>query len=139
MKSKGGFIGISLQDKGKVVEDHYPPLVYGATLLVSEGAVVEEGQEIARWDPFTTPMIVEISGESMIALRDVVEGITMREEVDEVTGLTTKVIIDSADEQYQPRHEATRQSRQRAGAGRLATDARRRRPRRATPEPPRPA
>lgn len=103
VKSKGGFIGISLQDKGKVVEDHYPPLVYGATLLVSEGAVVEEGQEIARWDPFTTPMIVEISGESMIALRDVVEGITMREEVDEVTGLTTKVIIDSADEQYQPR------------------------------------
>ncbi len=103
VRSKGGFIGVLREDNGKSVEDHYPPLVYGATLLLQEGALVEEGQEIARWDPFTTPIIVETPGESMVVLKDVIEGITMREEMDEVTGLTTKVIVDTADEQYQPR------------------------------------
>lgn len=103
VRTKGGFIGIMRDDNGKHVEDHYPPLVYGATLLVREGDIVEADQEIARWDPFTTPIIVETPGESTVVLKDVLEGITMREEVDEVTGLTTKVIIDSADEQYQPR------------------------------------
>ncbi len=101
VRSKGGVIGIVRDDNG--MEDTYPPLVYGATLLVKEGEQVEEGQEIARWDPFTTPIIVEVEGESTVVLRDVVEGSTMREEVDEVTGLTTKVIVDSTDERYQPR------------------------------------
>ena len=101
VRSKGGFIGVIRDDNG--LEDHYPPLVYGATLLVKEGDSVEESQEIARWDPFTTPIIVEMDGESTIILRDVIEGGTMREEVDEVTGLTTKVIVDSPDERYQPR------------------------------------
>ena len=101
VRSKGGFIGIVRDDNG--LEDHYPPLVYGAILLAKEGDHVEEGQEIARWDPFTTPMIVEVEGESTVVFRDVIEGITMQEEVDEVTGLTTKVIVDSTQEQYQPR------------------------------------
>ncbi|MBD3308803.1 DNA-directed RNA polymerase subunit beta' [candidate division KSB3 bacterium] len=101
VRSKGGVIGVIRDDNG--MEDHYPPLVYGATLLVDEGDHVEADQEIARWDPFTTPIIVETSGQSTIVLRDVLEGITMREEVDEVTGLTTKVIIDTTNESYQPR------------------------------------
>ena len=77
--------------------------MYGATLLVDDGDHVEADQEIARWDPFTTPLIVEMAGESTVVLRDVLEGVTMQEEVDEVTGLTTKVIVDTTDERYQPR------------------------------------
>jgi DNA-directed RNA polymerase subunit beta' len=101
VRSKGGIISVVRDDNG--LEDHYPPLVYGAELLVNDGDHVETGQEIARWDPFTTPIIVESPGYSTIVLRDVTEGITMQEEVDEVTGLTTKVIVDTMDERYQPR------------------------------------
>ncbi len=101
VRGKGGVIGV-VRDVDQL-EDLYPPLVYGAALLVAEGDHVEAEQEIARWDPFTTPIIVETSGDSTIILRDVAEGITMREEVDEVTGLTTKVVVDTTDESYQPR------------------------------------
>ena len=101
VRSKGGYIGIVRDDNG--LEDSYPPLVYGATLLVNDGDHVEAEQQIAHWDPFTTPLIVEVPGDSAIHMRDVVEGITMQEEVDEVTGLTTKVIVDTTDESYQPR------------------------------------
>jgi DNA-directed RNA polymerase subunit beta' len=101
VRAKGGVIGIVRDEDGQ--EDLYPPLVYGATLLVHEGEHVEPEQEIARWDPFTMPIIVEGEGESTVILRDVAEGTTMREEVDEVTGLTTKVIIDTTDEALQPR------------------------------------
>jgi DNA-directed RNA polymerase subunit beta' len=103
IRSKGGTLGIIRDDSG--LEDHYPPLVYGAKLLVNDGDHVEAEQEIARWDPFTTPIIVETPGESTVVLRDVMEGMTMREEVDEVTGLTTKVIVDTTDESYQPRFQ----------------------------------
>jgi len=101
VRSKGGLISIIRDDNG--LEDHYPSLVYGAKLLVNDGDHVEAEQEIARWDPFTTPIIVETPGKSTVVLRDVLEGMTMQEEVDEVTGLTTKVIIDTTDESYQPR------------------------------------
>jgi DNA-directed RNA polymerase subunit beta' len=101
VRSRGGVVGIVRDDND--LEDHYPPLVYGATLLVNEGDHVEEEQVIAHWDPFTTPLIVEMPGESTVILRDVLEGMTMQEEVDEVTGLTTKVIVDTTDESYQPR------------------------------------
>jgi DNA-directed RNA polymerase subunit beta' len=101
VRSKGGLVSVIRDDNG--LEDHYPPLVYGAKLLHKEGDHVEAGQEIARWDPFTTPIIVETQGQSTIVLRDVQEGVTMREEVDEVTGLTTKVIVETTDESFQPR------------------------------------
>ncbi len=101
VRAKGGVIAIVRDDNG--LEDHYPPLVYGATLLVNDGDHVEAEQEIASWDPFTTPIIVEMSGESTVFLRDVLEGVTMQEEVDEVTGLTTKVIVNTTDESLQPR------------------------------------
>ena len=101
VRAKGGYMSIVRDDNG--LEDQYPPLVYGATLLVDDGDHVEADQEIARWDPFTTPLIVEMAGESTVVLRDVLEGVTMQEEVDEVTGLTTKVIVDTTDERYQPR------------------------------------
>ncbi len=101
VRSKGGLLSVVRDDNG--LEDHYPPLVYGAKLLLKEDDHVEAGQEIARWDPFTSPIIVETEGQSTVVLRDVQEGGTMREEVDEVTGLTTKVIVETTDESSQPR------------------------------------
>ncbi len=67
-------------------------LVYGAQLLVDEGSEVKAGQKLVEWDPYSVPILTEIGGR--IALGDIVEGVTVKEEVDEVTGLSQKVIID---------------------------------------------
>jgi DNA-directed RNA polymerase subunit beta' len=78
-------------------------IVYGATLKVSDGQRVEEGQELAEWDPFTFAILTEDAG--TVHFKDLVEGVTVREEVDEVTGLSHLVVVDSPDEKRQPRIE----------------------------------
>ncbi|WP_460178063.1 DNA-directed RNA polymerase subunit beta' [Thermodesulfovibrio hydrogeniphilus] len=67
-------------------------LVYGAKILVREGQTIEAGQKLAEWDAYTTPIITEIGGK--IALGDLVEGVTFKEETDPTTGLSHKIIID---------------------------------------------
>jgi DNA-directed RNA polymerase subunit beta' len=78
-------------------------IVYGATLKVVDGQHVEEGQEIAEWDPFTFAILTEAAG--YIHFKDLIDGVTVREEVDEVTGLSHLVVVDSPDEKRQPRIE----------------------------------
>ena len=65
---------------------------YGAILRVDEGTRVEKGTKLAEWDPYTIPIISEISGTAVY--RDVVEGIAMREILDEATGISNRVVID---------------------------------------------
>ncbi len=67
-------------------------LVYGAKLKIEEGQKVEAGQRLVEWDPYSTPILTEVGGK--IALGDITEGVSVKEEVDEVTGLSHKVIID---------------------------------------------
>jgi DNA-directed RNA polymerase subunit beta' len=76
---------------------------YGATIKVSDGQRVEEGDVLAEWDPFTFSILTEEAG--TVHFKDLIEGVTMREEVDEVTGLAHLVVIDSPDEKRQPRIE----------------------------------
>jgi len=78
-------------------------IVYGATLKVTDGQKVEEGQELAEWDPYTFAILTEDAG--VIHFKDLIEGVTVREEVDEVTGLSRLVVMDSPDEKRQPRIE----------------------------------
>jgi DNA-directed RNA polymerase subunit beta' len=78
-------------------------IVYGATLKVTDGQKVEEGQELAEWDPYTFAILTEDAG--FIHFKDLIEGVTVREEVDEVTGLSRLVVMDSPDEKRQPRIE----------------------------------
>ena len=78
-------------------------IVYGATLKVVDGQHVEEGQEVAEWDPFTFAILTEAAG--YIHFKDLIDGVTVREEVDEVTGLSHLVVVDSPDEKRQPRIE----------------------------------
>jgi DNA-directed RNA polymerase subunit beta' len=75
-------------------------VVYGARLKVSDGMKINPGQELVEWDPFTFSILTETGG--VIAFKDIVEGLTMKEEVDENTGLARKVIMDSPDEKRQP-------------------------------------
>src|ERR1700755_964274 len=76
------------------------PIVYGARLKVKENQHVEQGQVLVEWDPYTFSILTEEPGQ--IRFKDILEGITVHEEVDEVTGLSRYIIIDSADEKKQP-------------------------------------
>jgi DNA-directed RNA polymerase subunit beta' len=76
-------------------------LNYGATLLVKDGDKVKSGTLLAEWDPYTMPILTEVQG--VIKFGDIVEGSTMVEQVDEVTGLSQKVIAVSKDPNSRPR------------------------------------
>ena len=65
---------------------------YGARLLVDEGVTVTRLQKLAEWDPYTLPIITERDGR--VEYLDLIEGITLVERMDDVTGLTSKVVVD---------------------------------------------
>lgn len=67
-------------------------LQYGTRLKVSDGDKVKAGQKIADWDPYTSPIITEVSG--TIRMLDLIDGISLRDEVDETTGIVSKVVTD---------------------------------------------
>jgi len=85
-------------EKGRDRERY--PIVYGARLKVRDGQRVEQGQTLVEWDPYTFSILTEDLG--VIRFKDIIEGMTVHEEVDEVTGLSRFIIIDSADEKKQP-------------------------------------
>jgi len=74
---------------------------YGAHLKVSDKSSVKRGQLIAEWDPFSIPILAEMGG--TIKYGDIIEGKTMKEEVDEVTGLSRKVITEFKSGDLRPR------------------------------------
>ena len=76
-------------------------LQYGARLTIKDGAHVKAGQVLAEWDPFAMPIVVEVSG--YVKYGDIVDGVTMQESLDEVTGLSRKQIIESKDADSRPR------------------------------------
>ena len=76
-------------------------VIYGAVLLVEDGQEIEGGNVLAKWDPWSIPFLAEMSG--IVKFGDVIEGVTMTEQLDEVTGLTRKVIIEPRDPEARPR------------------------------------
>ncbi len=68
-------------------------LVYGSVLNVRDGDAVKKGDILAEWDPYANPIIADLS--SVVHFQDIEEGVTMSEQVDSVTGFSTKVITDS--------------------------------------------
>ncbi len=81
--------------------EHNFSVVYGATLFVADGQQVARGTLMAEWDPYSIPYICEVSGR--VGFGDVIEGVSMVEKLDEVTGLSRKVIIESKDPELRPR------------------------------------
>ena len=67
-------------------------LPYGTKLLVEDSAKVKKGQRLVEWDPYTLPIITETEGVATIV--DLVEGVSMREILDEQTGITNRVVVD---------------------------------------------
>ena len=95
--NRSGQVAI-IDDKGRERERY--PIVYGAKLRVEDGAQVEIGTTIGEWDPYTYSIVTEIGG--TIQFKDLQEGVTLNDEVDEVTGLSRLVVADAPDEKRQP-------------------------------------
>jgi DNA-directed RNA polymerase subunit beta' len=90
---------IMIQDAQGRDRERYQ-VVYGARLRVKDGQHVEEGQVLLEWDPYTFSILAEEAGS--VKFKDIVDGLTVHEEVDEVTGLSRRIIMDSPDEKKQP-------------------------------------
>ncbi len=90
-----------VDDRGREVDRF--PIAYGATINFKDHGRVEEGQKIAEWDPYTNAILTEVGGH--VHWRDLIEGVTVHEEVDEVTGMTRPIVMDSPDDKRQPRIE----------------------------------
>jgi DNA-directed RNA polymerase subunit beta' len=87
--SRNGEVMVT-DDNGRERERHKVP--YGATLNVDDGKPVKAGQVLATWDPHTRPIITEYAG--TIKFENVEEGVTVAKQIDEITGLSTLVVID---------------------------------------------
>jgi DNA-directed RNA polymerase subunit beta' len=88
--SRSGEIGV-VDEFGRERERYKIP--YGATINAKEGAVVKGGQVVATWDPHTHPVVTEVAG--FIKFQDFVDGMTVTSQVDEVTGLSSTVVMDA--------------------------------------------
>ena len=93
----GTFISVSrsgelivMDEIGRERERYKVP--YGATMTAGEGASVKSGQNIANWDPHTHPIVTEVNGTARF--KDVVEGVTVARQLDEITGLSSMVVTD---------------------------------------------
>ncbi len=87
-----------VDEKGREKERY--SVLYGAKVKVAEGQAVTLGQVMVEWDPYTFAILTEIGG--TLQFKDLQEGITLNEEVDEVTGLSRHVVGESPDEKRQP-------------------------------------
>jgi len=87
--SRSGEIGI-VDEHGRERERYKVP--YGAVISAAEGDTVGGGSVIANWDPHTHPIVTEVAG--LVKFSDFVDGISVQESMDEITGLTSKVITD---------------------------------------------
>jgi len=88
--SRSGEIGV-VDDFGRERERYKIP--YGATITVKEGDSVASGQIVATWDPHTHPVVTEVAG--LLKFQDFIDGLTVTSQVDEVTGLSSTVVLDT--------------------------------------------
>jgi DNA-directed RNA polymerase subunit beta' len=94
--ASGNLIAVSRSDDLAVMDSHGRErelygVPYGAVLSVAEGSVVQAGQVVAQWDPHTHPIITEVAG--IVKFSDLIDGVTMNRQTDEVTGLSSIVVM----------------------------------------------
>nr|WP_298968290.1 DNA-directed RNA polymerase subunit beta' [uncultured Halomonas sp.] len=98
-RADGKLVVVSRSSALAVADDHgrereYYKLPYGAELSVRDGDVVDAGAIVAKWDPHTHPIVAEVEGKAQFI--DLDEGVTMHRSVDEMTGLSSIEVIESA-------------------------------------------
>jgi DNA-directed RNA polymerase subunit beta' len=94
---KGYLVAVSRSGEISVINEHGRErerykVPYGATITVSDGDKVKQGQIVATWDPHTHPVVTEVTGK--LRFEDFVDGIAVMEQIDEFTGLTSIVVLD---------------------------------------------
>jgi DNA-directed RNA polymerase subunit beta' len=99
---------VALNRNGEIVveDDHGRekeryPVVTGAKIKATDGARVTPGKLLVEWDRHSNPILTQVSG--AVVLRDIVDDVTIREQIDEVTGLAQRVIIEDQEGKLQPR------------------------------------
>ena len=96
--NRSGLIAV-VDEKGREKERHH--VVYGARFKVEDGQPVTLGQTMVEWDPYTFSILTETGG--TVEFKDLQPGITIEEQVDEVTGLSQLVVtLPPGDEKHQP-------------------------------------
>lgn len=82
---------LSINDKdGRELERH--AILQGAILLIEEGKKINKGVVFVKWEPYTSPILSEVGGK--VKYEDIIEDVTIKEELDEATGLTDKVVLE---------------------------------------------
>ena len=101
MNRNGEIAIVEEAEGGRERERERYPIVYGARLKKKDGTRIKSGELLAEWDPYTTPLLTEIGG--VVKFGDLLEAVTIEERVDERTGMSTKVVIESKDPDKRPR------------------------------------
>jgi DNA-directed RNA polymerase subunit beta' len=96
--NRNGFL-VLLDESNREREKYQIP--YGATLMIKDGEKVKEGQKLAEWDPYNIPILTEVDGK--VKFGDIIDGVSVREQVDELSGRSTRVIIETKDPEVRPR------------------------------------
>jgi len=95
--SDGSFIVMSRNMQIQVIDAHGKPLEtyklqYGSRLSMDAGDAVRRGDRLAEWDPYTRPIVTEAGGK--VKFVDVIDGKSVKEDIDEATGIASKVVMD---------------------------------------------
>ncbi|MBN1114425.1 MAG: DNA-directed RNA polymerase subunit beta', partial [Oligoflexia bacterium] len=90
--NRNGEIAI-LDNSGRERERH--PVVYGSTVFFDDGAQVEANTLVVEWDPYSLPIVAEMN--AYVKYQDLIEGVSVAEQLDEISGLSRKVVIESKD------------------------------------------
>jgi len=98
-KQNGDMVAISRSGEIVILDSHnrereQHKIPYGANIYFKDGASIKAGSKLASWDPHSRPVIAEYNG--TIKLDNIIEGVTVEKEADEITGLTTLKVIDPA-------------------------------------------
>jgi len=96
--NRSGEIAV-LDSEGREREKY--AVTYGSHIKVLDGAAVTAGQLLAEWDPYTNPLLTDAGG--IIKFGDILDGVTVKEALDEVTGMSRKVIVENRGASYRPR------------------------------------
>jgi DNA-directed RNA polymerase subunit beta' len=88
--NKNGSISIMAEDSGRELETH--SLVIGSVIAVKNGGKVKKGEPFVQWDPYNVPILSEKAGR--VRFVDIIEGVTMKQEVDETTAQEAMVVIE---------------------------------------------
>ncbi len=96
--NRNGYLNL-VDNDGRTIEKY--TIVYGTRLLVEDGQMVKQGDLLAEWDPYAAVIMTETEGS--VVYVDLTSGETLKEEIDQITGISQKVVVSNTREKRQPR------------------------------------